>query len=122
MDLFYGDRLEPRYIRPAGSALGRYSDKAPLDNQGYPKRAGICYRDYTDVNVEYDFVGSRTDGFGGKRDERIVRFIYAVMCEIVEPGSPGKGAGIARGSCMPAYATDNRFGSRGWTISTKYQM
>lgn len=68
-DLFYGERLEPRYIRPMGSALGRYTDKAPPDNEGYPKRAGICYRDPSDVAVEYDFIGSRKDIYVGQYKE-----------------------------------------------------
>lgn len=119
--MYYHEPTVPRYARPMGSALGKYN-RIGAPHDGYPVRAGICYRDLSDIDVEYDCNGSRTDGFGGKRDERIVRFIYAVMCEVVEPGSPGKGAGIARGSCMPAYATDNRFGSRDWTINTKYQM
>lgn len=107
------------YTRPAGSALGIYN---AVSVEYIAKRVGPCYKDTFYIHTDYVYIGSRTDGFGGKRDERIVRFIYAVMCELVEPGSPGKGAGIARDSCMVAYATDNRFGSRSWTISTKYQM
>ena len=121
-DFFYGDRLEPIYLRPMGSALGRYTNQAPLDNAGFPKRTGICYRDASNVTATYITNGSRiTDFFGGKDDEKILRFIYAIMSELGSR-SVGKYAGIARDSCTMAYATDDRFGSRGWTITTKYQM
>ena len=59
MDFFYGDRLEPRYLRPMGSALGRYTNHAPLDNAGFPKRTGICYRDASNVTATYITNGSR---------------------------------------------------------------
>ena len=59
-DFFYGDRLEPRYLRPMGSALGRYTNHAPLDNAGFPKRTGICYRDASNVTATYITNGSRS--------------------------------------------------------------
>ena len=165
--MYYHEPTIPRYARPMGSALGKYN-RIGAPHDGYPVRAGICYRDLSDIDVEYDCngsrsdvyvgqyketegstlirgrnndemlavgianitihktggtkaVGSRMDFFGGKDDEKILRFIYAIMSELGSR-SVGKYAGIARDSCTMAYGTDDRFGSRGWTITTKYQM
>ena len=58
-DFFYGDRLEPRYLRPHGSALGKYSAQIPDHDASYPRRTGVCYRDTSNAEVEYKHNGSR---------------------------------------------------------------
>ena len=96
------------YVRLTGSALGIYN---AVSVEYIAKRVGPCYKDTFYIHTDYVYICSRMDFFGGRNDEKILRFIYAIMSEL-GPRSVGKYAGIARDSCTIAYATDNRFGSR----------